>query len=168
MLLSETEFNHYRSEEYALQREAEDICWHKKHDSIVESTLQQFNYMLNEAGHDSLSQIKDIFERPSFTDTYASSPDMIYMYIFYNIYIQELEENLKQTIFDIGTSYHHLMQILRQIRFFIWRIEFCYEAETLDALRRYSYQIGLSGIAQFNFVMISALHKEEMFKLLFD
>lgn len=166
MVLTEEEFNYYRSEKYAIEREQEENNWHAQYDALIEETIKHFNNMLCEPDHQSLSQIQSTFESETFSSSYSRSQDMINMYIFYTIYKLELEEDIHPNIFDTGTSFNQLLYIMQSIKFYIWRFEFCDEPDALDNLWEYCLQNRLSQIAILNLAAISACKKESTLKQL--
>lgn len=168
MVLTEAEFNYYRSEEYAKKREAEESGWHAAYDNMIVHTLERFDAMLVETHHASLSAITEIFEDNAFGQTYARSQDMVYMQFFYVIYKQEMEENIRPNVFDIGESFRHLLFLMQTIRFYVWRYEFCGESDALVALWDFCTDNCISSIAALNLAMTAACHKEDVFGHLID
>ncbi|MDE5966640.1 MAG: hypothetical protein K2G89_07390 [Lachnospiraceae bacterium] len=163
MVLTEEEFNYYRSEEYAKKREAEEGCWHAAYDNMIQDTLDRFDAMLGETDHASLSGIAGIFEDDAFGQTYARSRNMVYMHMFYVIYRQEQEENIRPNIFDIGESFQHLLFLMQTIRFFVWRYEFCEEWDALALLWDFCTDNRMSSYAVLNLAMTAAFHREDVF-----
>lgn len=168
MVLTEEEFNYYRSEEYAQKRETEEECWHAAYDNIIQDTLERFDAMLDETDHASLSGIAGIFEDDSFGQTYARNSDMIYMHMFYIIYRQEQEENIHPNIFDIGASFGHLLFLMQTIKFYVWRYEFCGEGDALVLLWHFCIDNRMSSIAVLNLAMTAACCREGVFGHLVD
>lgn len=117
-----------------LKKEQEDIEWYRLHESEELSYLQQINDYLREGTNESKEKICSLMERREILDAFETRNEMSYIINAVNIYYREIDAGVKHTIFDVVACVNELIQIMNQVRFYVWELEFTNDEETGDLL----------------------------------
>ncbi len=89
MLLTKEQWDTYRQESYALERERLENLWHENYDARVIEIKNEFDTVLQAEDTSGYCKLDSFFSDPEFTNIYANEPDMIYMYLSYHIFKYE-------------------------------------------------------------------------------
>ncbi len=122
--LTYEEFLYRQTEEYALKKEREETNWHENYEHEEEKLIIKINSLLGEHTPEAWDTLLTMFENPKLHDIYANRDQIALIYIFLNIYQYERYEEISPTILSQGTDLNYFENLMRDIRFLIWRLSF--------------------------------------------
>lgn len=134
----------YTSEEYALLSEEYEYEWHKNHDLEMTQYKKEINECLSSKTPESYNRLKVLFNNPTFKDTYCLKHDFAYMSIIMMIYTEEENSRVPYTILDTGKSMDEIIHIVKQLKFYLWRVEFTDDTNALSLIYQYIIEQNLS------------------------
>lgn len=79
-------------------------------------------------------KIVKLFLDESFKINYCNINEMLAFYRATNIYMQEIEDRVKETIFDKYNSFYKIIEYLTELKLQIWRMEFKIIPQAADYL----------------------------------
>ncbi len=158
MQLTKEQWDNLKSEAYALERERQERIWHEQYDDSVASAIELFHRILSGEEADRGKSLEKIVNVPNYTDIYASDGNMMFLYIIFHIYRQEREQG-SSCILDLASSLEEMLGLFQNVKYMIWRIEFCSELDMVSQLVNYISDVGFSTVAVKNMLMIYACHK---------
>ncbi len=127
----------YTSEEYALLSEEYEYEWHKNHDPEMIQYKKEIDKCLASKTPESYNRLKVLFNNPTFKDTYCLKHDFAYMSIIMMIYTEEENSRVPYTILDTGKSIDEIIHIVKQLKFYLWRVEFTDDTNALSFICQY-------------------------------
>lgn len=117
-----------------LKKEQEDIEWYRLHESEEREYIARINDYLREGTSESKGKICSLMEHREILDAFETRNEMSYIINAINIYYREMDAGVKHTIFDMVVCVNELIQIMNQVRFYVWELEFTNDEETGDLL----------------------------------
>jgi hypothetical protein len=121
--MSDLPVNHEK-EAYALEMERQELEWHEKYDRKTVLLRQEINRLLQEKTADSRQKVVAIFGNKEFFEPYKDIADFAFMYLMAYIYHLELQNGVKETIFDHGDTMEELNRYFFRWRTLLYRLDF--------------------------------------------
>ena len=88
--------------------------------------------------------------------------DFAYMIVMMEIYSLETEAGANSTVFDWADSLQGVIDIIRQIKFLLWEIEFLDDMNSVGLLLGYMNEVGVSMQALEYIIYISSYDKQKI------
>lgn len=143
------EINSAKTVDYVDSRRKSIETWNKKYAGIEKNFIQQVNGLLVEGTLAAYDRICGLFEDAENVDSedviasgripvseFKDRNDISYLINAVNIYYAERETGNTTTIFSQGSSLQDIIDVMRQIRFLLWEIEFsCDDACLEDSIQ---------------------------------
>jgi len=147
-------------EEKVQKREEKYKTWVLEYRNHVEEKRIQINEWLCVGDEESMHKLLELFHDSSFIINYREVNDIAYMMTAVGIYEQELQEGVKETIFQKFIQIQTIKEYLMEIKFLIWRIEFMvtpnaqeelfeFISQTRTSVQTILYMVHISGMDKF-------------------
>ena len=127
----------------------------------VKKYITHIDNLLSEGQYDNISAI--------FTNDFMRQIDcdeLAYLSLFVLIYREEVANGVQNTSFSLGTTTEELIQIFRQLKFFLWEFELDNNEETTNNLINFIISYGITAEFLRTVVITSSIDKEKTLKRL--
>lgn len=112
------------SVEHELKRRVAIKEWHDKYEILEQEALKLIDGYIAEGGEESYNAIYELFDSELPLEEFKTRNEMSYVINAVNIYCAEQEAGADIYIFDLADSLVGLINIMNQLRFLIWEMEF--------------------------------------------
>lgn len=151
-----------QSESYILIEEEEQKKSELKYGSVLEQALNIANKCLKDKLSEDISKLQEIFNNEDTVKALANNNDFAFLLIMMDIYEMEKEANIENNIFFWGDNIEDIINIINQIRFFLWEMEFLGDSGSGKLLMAYISDVNISMTAFEYIIFISSCDKEKI------
>ncbi len=126
-------------------KDIEEIAdWKQRYGESEKEAINTVNKLLDAGSLESKKEICKMFENKEFLDTYKFRKELSYVINAINIFYSEEEHNVKYDVFDSCKNLEELVEIINQVRFLTWEIEYADYEEAGDLLCQFITEKKLS------------------------
>ncbi len=155
-----------QTEEYILQEEQYRINWEKKYGPYRDKAFMLVDECLKEKTAQSINTLMRFFENKELIKELSEVNDLAYMIVMMEMYMLELEAGVTKTVFYWSDSLQGVIDVIRQVKFLLWEIEFLDDPQSGQLLLGFLNDVGISMPAFEYIVFISSYDKEKMIEYL--
>lgn len=131
-------------EEQTLKEAEETLNWYRKYDAREGELVETINHLLSSNKEADMKQLIGIFESDEVNDIFSNTKRIAYMRCIMNIYHEEMIVNETSCVLDLCNSVEDFMNMVIQVKFLFWRIEFESGEDAKKALIRFIKGGGVS------------------------
>ncbi len=150
------------SEEYINQEEEYFKKWEIKYGAARDRAYQLIEEVLSTKSMSSIEQLLDFFEDKELVKELSNVNDFAFLVVLMEIYDLECQENVKHTVFHWADTFQDMIDVIRQVKFLLWEMEFLADDESGLLLKNYLVDMNISMAAFQYLVYISSYDKEKM------
>lgn len=151
-----------QTEEYILQEEQYRIAWEKKYGCQRDVAYELMEKCLREKSPETKHALWTFFENKELVKELSQINDFAFMVVIMEIYAMELEAGVTNSVFEWSDNLQGLIDVIRQVKFLLWEIEFLDDEESGQLLLQYIQKMGISMTAFEYLVYITSYDKKKV------
>lgn len=144
------------------REEQEKLIWREKYEPYLRKAYGLAKELLVTKAPQAKQKLLDFFDNKEVVAALTEVNDFAYMIVMMEIYSLETEAGVKRTVFDWTDSFQGVMDIIRQIKFLLWEIEFLDDINSVQLLLGYMKDVGVSMQALEYIIYIGSYDKQKI------
>lgn len=151
-----------QTEEYILMEEQYKAMWEKKYGPYRDMSYELMSECLETKEPSAIQRLLKFFENKELVKELSEVNDFAYIVVMMEMYDLELQAGIKRNVFYWADSLQGAIDVIRQVKFLLWEIEFLDDTESGQLLLGFLESVGISMPAFEYLVFITSYDKEKM------
>jgi len=151
-----------QTHEYIDKEEQDKLMWREKYEPYLCDAYGLVGEVLATKSTLAKQKLLDFFNNKDVVAALTEVNDFAYMIVMMEIYSLETEAGANSTVFDWADSLQGVIDIIRQIKFLLWEIEFLDDMNSVRLLLGYMNEVGVSMQALEYIIYISSYDKQKI------
>lgn len=151
-----------QTEEYILMEEQYKIKWEEKYGPYRDMAYELMEECLETKSPNVIQKMLDFFENKELVKELSEVNDFAYMVIIMEMYDLELQAGIKNHVFYWSDSLQGVIDVIRQVKFLLWEIEFLDAPDSGQLLLGFLGDVKISMPAFELLVYVTSYDKEKM------
>ena len=160
------ENKYIQTEEYILKEEQQKLLWEKEYGEKRDLAIGLMNESLLTKSRETRQELIDLLKDEVLVKALSEVAEIAFIFVIMDIYEAELKARVNHTILDWAGSLDEVIDIIRQIKFLLWEIEFLDSEGAGELLLGYLQDMNISMPAFEYIVFISSYDKRKMVEYL--
>lgn len=150
------------SESYILMEEENQKLWEKQYGCFRDEAFSLMNKCLFTKGKSDIEKLQEFFGNTEIIKQLSEVNDFAFVLVAMEIYELEKEAGIENHIFYWTDTLSELIDIIRQVKFLLWEIEFLDSHEASGLLLGFLSDVGISMPAFEYIIHISSCDKKRV------
>ncbi len=151
-----------QSENYILIEEENQKLWEKQYGSFREQAFSMANKCLMSKEKCDIERLQEFFSNTEIVKQLSEVNDFAFLLVAMEIYELEKTAKVENHIFYLADTLTGLIEVIRQVKFLLWEIEFLGDEESGQLLIGYLSDVGISMPAFEYMIHISSCDKKRV------
>ena len=154
--------NDIQSESYILMEEGNQKLWERQYGCFRDQAFSMANKCLMSKEKCDIEKLQEFFSNTDIVKQLSEVNDFAFLLVAMEIYELERDAKVENHIFYLADTLTGLIEVIRQVKFLLWEIEFLGDEESGKLLIGYLSDVGISMPAFEYIIHISSCDKKRV------
>ena len=150
------------TEVYIQNEEAKMVLWTKQYGGELQEAITLVDNAFSTKEKSYIDKLVALYNDETLVNALCENTEFAFLVVVMTIYNAEEESGISNGVFDWVDSFKSAIDVIRQIKFLLWEIEFLDVKESVSLLLGYKSDIGISVPALEYLIHISCCDKAKV------